>query len=162
MEITIITTGGSIDKDYPKPTKGYAFEIGPPAAKRILEKVKPNFNFKIVSVLQKDSLDITDDDRELILKAVKNSPSEKIIITHGTDTILKTAEKISTVKNKIIILTGATRPERFVDSDAAFNLGCAIGAISVLKEGVHIVMQGRIYPWDKCRRDEETGRFEDK
>jgi L-asparaginase len=162
MEITIVTTGGSIDKDYPKPTKGYAFEIGPPAAKRILESVKPNFNFKIVSVLQKDSLDITDDDRELILEAVKNSTSGKIIITHGTDTMLKTAEKLSAVEDKTVIVTGATRPERFADSDAAFNLGCAIGAISALTKGVYIVMQGRVYPWDKCRRDEETGRFEER
>jgi L-asparaginase len=161
MEITIITTGGTIDKDYPRPTDGYAFEIGTPAAERILEKIKPNFIYNLITVLKKDSVDITADDRELIFEAVKISNTDKIIITHGTDTMQETAKILSEIPGKTIALVGAARPERFSDSDAAFNLGCAIGALSELETGVYIVMQGRIYPWNKCKRDAETGRFEE-
>jgi L-asparaginase len=162
MEITFITTGGSIDKDYPKATGAYAFELGVPAVERILKKLNPNFKYEIISVIQKDSLDISDDDRELILIACKNTSSEKIIITHGTDTILETARKVSETQNKTIVITGATKPERFKESDAEFNLGCAVGAVATLETGVYIVMNGRVYPWDKCRRDEVSGEFIEK
>jgi len=159
MKILFIQTGGTIDKDYPKSTKGYSFEIDEPAIKRILEKVKPNFDFEITSLLRKDSLDITDIDRQKILQECINSDSEKIIITHGTDTIIETAKYLSAVKNKLIILTGALKPERFKDSDAEFNLGIAIGAVNVLKNGVYIAMSGRVIPINIVKRDEDTGNF---
>ena len=110
-------------------------------------------------MIQKDSLNITEDDRESILNACKNTSSDKIIITHGTDTMLETARKVSEVQNKTIVITGATKPERFKESDAEFNLGCAVGAISELEPGVFIAMNGRVYPWEKCRRDDATGEF---
>ncbi|MDO9575611.1 MAG: asparaginase domain-containing protein, partial [bacterium] len=92
MKITFIQTGGTIDKDYPKLAKGYGFEIGEPAVKRILEKVNPNFGFEIISILKKDSLDITDEDREKIYEVCVKADSDKIIITHGTDTMIETAK----------------------------------------------------------------------
>lgn len=162
MEITFITTGGSIDKDYPKVTKGYAFEMGEPAVLRILDKIKPNFKYTIIPVLKKDSLDLTDKDREEILSECKNASSSKIIITHGTDTMLETAKKLSEVKDKTIVFTAARKPEKFKDSDAEFNLGCAIGAIHTLENGLYIVMHGRVYPWNKCKRDQKTGQFIDE
>ena len=162
MEITFITTGGSIDKDYPKVTGGYAFELGEPAVKRILKKYKLNFKYEIISVIQKDSLDITEADRESILNACRKTSSDKIIITHGTDTMLETAERVSEINDKTIVITGATKPERFKESDAEFNLGCAVGAISELSSGIYIVMNGGVYPWDRCRRDENTGVFVEK
>ena len=162
MKIVFIQTGGTIDKDYPKLTKGYAFEIGEPAVKRILEKVNPNFEFEIISVLKKDSLDITEEDREKIYQACQKTNSDKIIITHGTDTMIETAKKLSGIKDKIIILTGAMRPEKFKDSDADFNLGTAIGALNVLEKGVYIAMNGRIYSWDKVKRNLENGQFIEK
>ena len=162
MEITFISTGGSIDKDYPKTTGGYAFELGEPAVERILKKYKLNFKYEIISVIQKDSLDFTDDDRESILNACRKTSSDKIIITHGTDTMLETAKKVSEVQNKAIVITGATKPERFKESDAEFNLGCAVGAISELKPGVFIIMNGRVYSWEKCTRNEKTGVFVEK
>lgn len=161
VKITFIQTGGTIDKDYPKTTNGYAFEISEPAVKRILQRVSPNFDFEIVSVLKKDSLDITEADRIKIYEACHETKDDKLIITHGTDTMIETAKKLSGIKNKIIILTGAMRPEKFSDSDAPFNLGAAIGAANVLKNGVYIAMNGRIYPWNSVRRNSETGQFID-
>jgi len=159
MKIVFIQTGGTIDKDYPKPVEGYAFEITEPAVKTILQKVNPNFSFEIISLLKKDSLDITEEDRNKILDTCRKVNSHKIVITHGTDTMIETAQKLSDIKNKTIILTGATKPEKFSDSDASFNVGTAIGAINIVKDGVYIAMNGRIYPWDKVKRNPQTGQF---
>jgi L-asparaginase len=159
MKILFIQTGGTIDKDYPALTEGYLFEITGPAVKRILEKVQPVFDFRILSLLQKDSLDISDKDRSKIRDACIKADENKILITHGTDTIIETAEKLSGIKNKLIVLTGAMRPERFSNSDADFNIGVAIGALNMADAGVYIAMNGRVYPADKVKRDLNTGRF---
>ena len=162
MEILFIQTGGTIDKDYPKTTKGYAFEISEPAVKRILEKLNPDFKYEVISVLKKDSLEITEEDRNKILKACQQSDIKKIIITHGTDTMLETAKKLSVIKDKTIIITGAMRPERFSNSDASINVGMAIGAINVLESGIYIARHGKILLWNKCKRNLETGQFIEK
>ena len=159
MKILFIQTGGTIDKDYPKTTKGYAFEIDEPAIKRILEKIKPNFNYEIIPLMRKDSLDITSNDRQVMLQSCTEADTDKIIITHGTDTMIESAKFLSSIKNKSIVLTGAVKPERFKDSDAEFNLGVAIGAVNELNSGVYIAMNGRIVPADKIQRDELTGKF---
>lgn len=162
MKIAFIQTGGTIDKDYPKATGGYAFEIEEPAVKRILQKANPDFDFEIISVLRKDSLNITEEDRSKIRDACEKVEAEKLIITHGTDTMIETARKLSDIKGKVIVLTGAIKPEKFVDSDASFNLGTAVGAINVLERGVYIAMNGRISPWNKVERNRETGQFSEK
>jgi L-asparaginase len=159
MEIVFVQTGGTIDKDYPKIEKGYAFEIAEPAVRRILQRVNPNFDFEIISILRKDSQDITEEDRKKIQETCQKAKSQKIVITHGTDTIIETAKRLSKVKNKVIILTGAMKPERFFDSDASFNIGTAVGAINVLNNGIYIAMNGRIYPWNNVKRNPETGQF---
>lgn len=159
MKIVFIQTGGTIDKDYPKIEKGYAFEIAEPAVKRILQKVNPNFDFEIIPLLKKDSLDITEEDRKKIHEACQKANSDKIVVTHGTDTIIETAKKLSDIKNKVIILTSAMRPEKFSDSDASFNVGTAIGAINILKNGAYIAMNGRIYPWHDVKRSSKTCQF---
>jgi len=159
MKILFIQTGGTIDKDYPKLTKGYAFEITMPATQRILEDINPFFDFEILELLQKDSLDITDEDREKIRGACLGATADKIIITHGTDTMIETATNLADIKNKAIILTGAMRPERFSNSDADFNVGVVIGAINMVKEGIYIAMNGRVYQYDKVKRDLTTGQF---
>jgi len=159
MKIVFIQAGGTIDKDYPKTRKGYAFEIAEPAVKRILEKVHPNFDFEVISLLKKDSLDMTDEDRAIIHQACLRADADKIVITHGTDTMIETARKLSGIKNKVIVLTGALKPEKFSDSDASFNVGAAVGAINLLTSGVYIAMNGRIFPWNKVKRDKQTGHF---
>lgn len=159
MKILFIQAGGTIDKDYPRLTKGYAFEITVPAVERILKNINPSFDFEILPLLQKDSLDLTDSDRKKIYQACLRAKTDKIIITHGTDTMIETAKKLSGIKGKTIILTGAMRPERFSNSDAAFNIGVAVGAINAIKKGVYVAMSGRIYPYNKVKRNLKTGRF---
>ena len=159
MQITFIQTGGTIDKAYPRILKSYAFEIADPAVQRIFERVKPNFTAKIVKLLKKDSLDLTDKDRRKIYQACLSEPCERIVITHGTDTMIKTAEALQTLKNKTIVLTGAMLPETMRESDAMFNIGLAIGAVQILTHGVYIAMSGRIYPWDACKKSEKTCKF---
>jgi L-asparaginase len=161
MKIVFVQTGGTIDKDYPKPKKGYAFEITEPAVERILQRVNPNFDFEIIPLLKKDSMDITEQDRNKIHQNCEKTKGNKIIVTHGTDTMIETARKLSDIKNKTIILTGATKPEKFTDSDAPFNVGTAIGAINVLNNGTYIAMNGRIYRWNKVKRNPRTGQFVD-
>lgn len=164
MKILFLQTGGSIDKDYPtgEDDDGYNFVIKNPAYERILGFVKPSFEYESQTVLQKDSLDITEEERKTILKACQDSPADKIIVTHGTDTMLKTAELLSTIKDKTIIVTGAMTPELFKNTDADFNLGTAIGGMFVLSPGVYVAMNGLVLPWDKMTFDRETRRFVEK
>lgn len=159
MQITFIQTGGTIDKDYPKSEKGWAFEIAEPAFLRILKKLNPSFESKTFSAFRKDSLKITDDDRKKLLTLCQEISSQKIIITHGTDTLLETAAFLEKIQHKTIILTGAMRPERFSNSDASINLGVAIGAVQILPEGIHIAMHGLVLPWQEASRASKTGKF---
>jgi len=159
MKITFITAGGTIDKDYASSAGTYNFEIAEPAVARILQNINPNFEYEIIPVLKKDSLDMDDDDRQLLFDACSKTDNDKIIITHGTDTMVKTAEKLSTVNNKSIVLFGSSKPERFNNSDASFNLGAAVGVINCLKEGVYISMNGRVYEWHECQKELKTGQF---
>ena len=168
MKIQFIQTGGTIDKDYPKVSKGYAFEISKDesAMKRIIENIDPAFEYEIIPLLQKDSLEITDLDRKLIAKICFDSKYDKIIVTHGTDTMVESAKEVANllINNiaKVIIFTGSIRPERFNNSDAHFNLGTAIGALNILKSGVFIAMNGMVYEYDNVIKNEETGQFESK
>jgi len=154
MKITYIQTGGTIDKDYPRgeTTHGYEFEITDPATSEILPRMNATFDYEIVPVLKKDSLDITDEDRQKIYDVVDACDNDKIVITHGTDTILKTAEKLSTIQNKVVVLTGAMLPEKFMLSDARFNMGMATAAVQILDPGVYVALYGNVVPWDDFAR----------
>ena len=159
MKITFIQTGGTIDKDLPKAVKGYAFEIGNPAVERILGKIKANFEYEIIPLLQKDSLDLNDEDRKKIQEECENNFNDKIVITHGTDTMTQTAKWLSEIKNKTIVFTGASKPEKFWDSDSMFNVGSAVLACQTLPHGIYIVMNGRVHAWDKVKKHQITGQF---
>jgi L-asparaginase len=158
MDLLVIQTGGTIDKDYPKTTRGYAFEIDEPAAARILARVNPACAYRVVTAARKDSLELTDDDRREILRACAEAPELRIVVTHGTDTMIETARALASVEGKVIVLTGAMRPERFSNSDAAFNLGVAVGAVQALAPGVYVAMHGGVHRWDRAARDAD-GRF---
>ena len=162
MHVEFICTGGTIDKDYASSAGTHNFDIGNPAFDRMLKSINLNFDYAINSILKKDSLDLTDEDRNLIYYACIKSKYEKIIISHGTDTMIKTANRLSAIKNKVIILFGAAKPEKFYDSDARFNLGVAIGAINLLDNGLYIAMNGRVYNWDKCEKRTADGMFIEK
>ena len=159
MTITFIQTGGTIDKDYPKTTKGWAFEIDEPAVNRILEKLNPSFKFEVFSAFKKDSLQIEENDRDHLFKLIEKIENDKIIITHGTDTMIETAQFLSDIKNKTIVLTGAMKPERFYNSDASINLGVAVGAINVLRHGVFIAMHGIVKSHEEINRNMENGKY---
>lgn len=159
MKVTFIQTGGTIDKDYPIRVGSYAFEINDPAVQRILKIARPNFTYKVFSILRKDSLEITDSERDLIYQTCKKEKSHRIVVTHGTDTMIDTAKTLSRINDKVIVLTGSHLPEKFRDSDAMFNVGTAIGALNLLTNGVYIAMNGRIYSWDKCKKDSLSVRF---
>lgn len=159
MKLTFLQTGGTIDKDYPKVTKGWAFEIADPAVNRILEKLNLPFEYEVFSVFKKDSQEITDEDRQALLKYCQNLENDKIIITHGTDTMIETGLFLKKITNKLIIITGAMRPEQFTNSDADLNIGMAIGAANILEKGIFIAMNGLVIPIEKAKRNLETGQF---
>lgn len=160
MKIIFIQTGGTIDKDYPHTTKGWAFEFGEPAIGRVLEKLNPSFEYELITAFQKDSLEIINEDREVLVGLIENLKDDKFIITHGTDTMIETASYLNKhIKNKLIIITGAMLPERFSNSDASINLGSAIGAINILEKGTYIAMHGVVKPFNKINRNLETGKY---
>lgn len=160
MKIVFVQTGGTIDKDYPHTTKGWAFEFGEPATNRILEKLNPSFDYEVLTAFQKDSLEITDEDRKSLAEMIQNRPESKFIITHGTDTLIETANFLNQhVANKLIILTGAMLPERFSNSEAPINIGCAIAAANLLDQGVYVTMHGIVKEQSAIKRNMETGAF---
>jgi L-asparaginase len=110
------------------------------------------FTYDIKEVTKKDSLDLTDDDRQKILKAVKGAKSDKVIITHGTDTMVKTAAVLEKLGGKTVVLTGAMLPEKFTDSDAKFNIGMAVSAVQHLRAGIYIALYGRVVPWKDFKK----------
>merc|ERR1711915_53969 len=168
MEYLFLCTGGTIDKHYPRTMGGYSFEFGPPAVESIMQRIRPEpaFTFRVLSVCKEDSQDMTDYQRLLVVEAIASSSSSKVIITHGTDTLIETAlfiaERRDKIVGKVIVLTGAFLPEKFKDSDADFNLGVAVGSASLLPEGVYVAMNGQVTECKFVERSPETGTFKQK
>jgi L-asparaginase len=160
MKIKFFSVGGTIDKVYFDALSRY--EIGDPNIKDILQNARVNFDYEIESLLKKDSLDMSEQDRLIVLKAVQNELNDKIIITHGTDTMIETAAALSPIKGKTIVLTGAMEPAKFKSSDAVFNLGSAVAAVQVLPFGVYLVISGKIFTPDNVRKNRDRKQFEEK
>ena len=156
--IKILTTGGTIDKIYFDAKSTY--EVGEPNIEKVLAELPLNIDYSITSILQKDSLEITSADRDLIVAAVQDTEEKRIIVTHGTDTMVETAQALqNVVGDKTIVLTGALEPALFKTSDAMFNIGCAIAAVQALPSGVYITMNGRIFESGNVVKNVELGRF---
>ena len=163
MSITIISTGGTIDKEYPKTVGGYAFEMGESAAAKIMQLANTKVKVNVIELMKKDSLDVNDTDRQTMSDCIKNTPHSNIILTHGTSTMTKTAAFLSrNVSDKTVVLTGAFKPACMIHSDAPFSVGLACAAAQLAAPGIYIAMQGRVYPWDKVIQNEQTGSFESK
>ncbi len=158
MRIQILTTGGTIDKVYFDAKGGY--EVGAPMVREILSQGRVTLDIEVVELLRKDSLDMSEADREQIRLAVGSSPAHHIVVTHGTDTMVETARVLKQVGAKTIVLTGALQPGRFADSDAPFNLGMAIAAVQTLPAGVYIAANGQVLAADAVRKNRELNRFE--
>jgi len=158
MQIAIFTTGGTIDKVYFDAKGGY--EVGVPMVQRILQDARVLVDVSVAELLRKDSLQMTDADRDVIRQALVDSAAARIIVTHGTDTMIETARVLKAVADKTIVLTGALQPARFIDSDAPFNLGMAMAAVQTLPPGVYVVANGTVFPADRVRKNRELNRFE--
>ena len=158
MKIKIYTVGGTIDKVYFDRKSTY--EVGEPKIGEILKEANVNLEYKISSILHKDSLDMTDEDRQLIFDEIASDEHRHIVLTHGTDTMIQTAKKLKTIPDKVIVLTGAMAPARLKYSDAEFNIGCAVAAVQVLTPGVYIAMNGRIFDPDRIKKNLEQNWFE--
>lgn len=158
MKIEIITTGGTIDKVYFDAKSD--FQIGDPIIEALLQRMNVAFDYSVLPLLRKDSLELTDEDRHSIKQAVMESSADKILITHGTDTMVATAAVLSSVEGKCIALTGALQPAAFAQTDAIFNIGCALGALYSKGNGVYICMNGKVFDADKVRKNRSQNRFE--
>lgn len=155
--ILVLTTGGTIDKNYFDALSEYQIvDSGIPA---LLKEARVALPFRIEEVCRKDSLELTDADRAEIARRAAEAPETRIVITHGTDTMTETAKALAAIPGKIIVLTGALSPARFAETDAPFNLGMAFAAAQTASPGVWIAMSGQVFDGLKVKKDRDAGRF---
>ncbi len=144
MYLQIFTTGGTFDKIYDAELSG--FTIGKAMAPEILREARVSFDFSVEGLIGKDSPEMTDEDRRLIRSKVAACHSRHVIITHGVSTLRLTAEALTGIAGKTIVLTSATQPARMRHSDAHFNLGMAVGVVTLLPAGVYLAQNGQVTP----------------
>lgn len=158
--IRLFVTGGTFDKEYDEINGRLFFEDT--HLPQMLELGRCRADVHVRTLMMVDSLEMTDADRELIAHNCADVPERHIVITHGTDTMVETARVLAArVEGKTIVLTGAMIPIAFGSSDGLFNLGGAVTAVQVLPAGVYITMNGRVFPWDRVRKNRSTGVFEE-
>jgi len=158
MFIRFITTGGTIDKIYFDALS--QFEVGESQVEHILKEGLVQFDYEIVSLLQKDSLEITDEDRIKLRGHIERDDAALYVVTHGTDTMAETAEALQGLEGKTIVLTGALTPARFRTTDAIFNVGMAVAAVQACPPGVYIAMSGQGFTAGEGRKNPSENRFE--
>jgi L-asparaginase len=160
MSIRIFITGGTFDKEYNELNGQLYFKDT--HINELLKLGRCRVDVDIRTLMMVDSLEMTDDDRQLIARQCQNSDEDKIIITHGTDTMAETAAVLAKeISNKTIVLTGAMIPYKFGSSDGLFNLGSALAFVQALPKGVYVAMNGRYFTWDNVRKNKQTGGFEE-
>lgn len=160
MAIRIFITGGTFDKEYNEITGQLYFNNT--HMHELLEMGRSKVPVEIRTLMMIDSLEMTDEDRDLIAHQCIQCDEQRIVITHGTDTMADTAKMLAgKVSNKTIILTGAMIPIKFGSSDGLFNLGSALAFAQTLAPGVYVAMNGRYFNWDNVRKNKETGMFEE-
>ena len=157
-KLQIFTTGGTVDKVYFDALS--EFQIGEPVVGPILERMNVGFDFAVEELMRLDSLDMTDQHRQTIQQRVSDTDAEYFLIMHGTDGMVETAGWLSNIANKKIIFTGAMQPAAFADTDAVFNIGCAVGALPTVEAGVYIVMSGQVFAADQVIKNRAAHRFE--
>jgi L-asparaginase len=158
--VKIFVTGGTFDKDYSEINGELFFKNT--HVPEMLELARCKLEVEVGTLMMIDSLDMTDADRKIILENCKKTKEDKILITHGTDTMVETAKVLAnSIKNKTIVLTGAMVPYKFGSSDGLFNLGSSLAFVQSLPHGVYISMNGKFFDWDNVRKNKETGEFEE-
>ena len=159
MDIQIFTTGGTIDKVYFDARSD--FQVGEPQIVEILKGAHVTVEYAVEMLFRKDSLDLTDADRAVIAERVRETPCRGVLITHGTDTMIQTAQVLQDIPEKTIVLVGSLRPARFKRSAAEFNIGFALAAVQALAAGVYIAMNGCLFDPEKVRKNREMNQFEE-
>lgn len=159
MPLHVFTTGGTIDKVYFDAKSDY--EVGEPQIAHILREANVTIDYEVTTLLRKDSLDMTEADRELVAEHVQRTDSRHIVVTHGTDTMVQTGRVLKGVaESKTVVLVGSLNPARFKDSDAVFNIGFAVAAAQTLPSGVYVAMNGQIFDPEDVRKNREENQFE--
>ena len=159
MTIRILVTGGTFDKDYNE-LNGTLF-FNKTHVENMLQRGRCRLDVEVEVLMMLDSLDMTADDRARVVTACRSCAEQRVVITHGTDTMVETAQALAAgVPDKTVVLTGAMVPYAFGSSDGLFNLGSALSFVQVLPSGVYIAMNGHLFPWDNVRKDRERGVFE--
>jgi len=160
MAIRILVTGGTFDKEYNENTGQLFFKNTHIA--EMLRLGRSRVVVTIRTIMMVDSLEMTDADRAVIVQNCRQSEENRIVVTHGTDTMTETAAAIApAVSGKTVVLTGAMIPYAFGSSDGLFNLGSALSFVQVLPAGVYIAMNGKCFRWDRVRKNRERGEFEE-
>ena len=159
MKLLILTTGGTIDKVYYDAKSDY--EIGTSQVPEILAESHADFEYELVTLFRKDSLELTDEDRDVIRRTVEEHELDHVVITHGTDTMVETGKALGQVPGKVVVLTGSLSPARFRNTDAVFNVGMAVAAAQSLPPGVYLAMNGRIFSPNHVRKNRDRNRFEE-
>lgn len=159
MRIRFITTGGTIDKIYFDALS--QFEVGDSQIKQILTEGLVDFDYEIVHLMQKDSLEMMAGDRQILRDHIAADDAKYFVVTHGTDTMPETAEALIGLDGKTIVLTGALTPARFKTTDAIFNIGMAVAAVRTAAPGVYIAMNGHVFPAGAVKKNRAENRFEE-
>ena len=155
--IVVVTTGGTIDKLYFDSLSEY--QVGESVVRKLLAIANVKYPFDVVEALRKDSIEITDADRDEVYRCVAGLKTSRIVVTHGTDTMTATAARLAAIQGKTIVMTGALAPARFSESDAPFNLGMAFAVAQTAPPGVFIVMNGEVFPAGAVHKDRAAGKF---
>ena len=160
MNIRILVTGGTFDKEYDELTGRLFFRDT--HVPEMLQRGRARLDLALETLMMVDSLDMDDGQRRRIVERCRACAEQAIVISHGTDTMVETARALGTagLEGKTIVLTGAMVPYAFGSSDGLFNLGSALSFVQVLPDGVYVAMNGRHFSWDSCRKNRETGVFE--
>ncbi len=159
MAIRLFVTGGTFDKEYDEIHGRLYFKDT--HLPEMLRMGRSRVAVEIRTLMMVDSLEMTEADRELIARHCRECDEDRIVITHGTDTMVDTAAVLArAVPGKTVVLTGAMIPIAFGSSDGLFNLGGALTAVQVLAPGIHVVMNGHVFRWDEVRKNRKTGVFE--
>jgi L-asparaginase len=158
VSVRIFTTGGTIDKVYFDAKSSY--QVGEPQIGELLVEAGVTCPYTVTSLLRKDSLEIDAADRALIAAEVAAAPESRVLITHGTDTMVETARALLGVPGKTVVLVGAMQPARLRVSDAFFNIGFAFAATQLLPHGVYLAMNGRVFDPRTTHKNVAASRFE--
>ena len=157
-KIALVTTGGTIDKDYFDALSDY--KVVESIVPMLLQRIGSGLTVENHEVCRKDSLELTDEDRVNLRQVILELDADKVLVTHGTDTMVDSAMSLGSIEDKTIVFTGAMRPARFMDTDALFNVGVAIGALQSNQSGVFIAMSGQVFTPDSVQKNRDAQLFE--